>query len=593
MKRSKLFMILALVAVMVLGVAAPGVAGPAKTQFKMRLPSFSKLDRDFAMESAAAGVKVTGKELRGYNPGMSYLSPGNGTGVGNIDARGHDKKGLAILVDWPVSPGNVSDVPGVKYDPVPEYLFGDLFNGTTYNPYALPMWSHLANYPNGQPAFTGGTLKNYYNEVSYNQFGIQVDVVGWVTLPHTYDYYMGQNKGYYNENGDAYIGELVEDAVKAAKAAGVNFADYAVPAQPGDFEDLYGGATSFVQDGQTIDKVVKNLFIIHRGTGAEYSRDPSIIWSHAWSIVSAKYWGQYYRTGVAPNEADLKFTVVDGVAVNGYNTCPEVGQNTTGFGLAAPREPSPAYVGVYAHEFGHVIGLPDLYDYGYDSEGVGDVSLMAGGSYGRAYADRYYSGNSPVHVDGWGKQYLGFLTFKEITPTATPQTVTLRPVSQAPDVYRIKVPNGLSYEYFIMENRQQSGFDAGISYFGDPALHGLVVYQVDESVLARNFWRPNEANNPHWTKRASSAKTEGETHYAVAVMQADGKYQLEQGGYTDAADFFPGTLNVTSLLPTPTNGQANTASWYQLAPGRSTTGIQLSNIKEVGGVITVDVTYVP
>ncbi|HYF95736.1 MAG TPA: M6 family metalloprotease domain-containing protein [Symbiobacteriaceae bacterium] len=594
MKRSKLLLILAVIAIMVLGAAAPGAAGTTRNQFKMRLPSFAKVDRDFAMDSAAAGIKVTGKELRGYNPGQSYLSPGNGTSVGRIDARG-SVKGLAILVDWPVSSAEMSDVPGVDYEQVPADLFDDLFNGTEYDPYARPMWSHLATYPDGQPASTRGTLRNYYDEISYGQFSIDVDVVGWVTLPHGYDYYMGQNKGHYNDNGDAYIGELVEDAVLAAKEQfDINLADWAIPARPGDFADLAGNATSIVQDGQTIDKVVPNLFIIHRGTGAEYSRDPSIIWSHAWSIVSARYWGEYYRTNVPPDESALRWTVVDGVVVNQYNTCPEVGQNITGFGIDAPRAPSPAYVGVYAHEFGHVLGLPDLYDYGYDSEGVGDVSLMAGGSYGREYPDRYYSGNSPSHVEGWGKQYLSFLNFKDIMPTATPVTKTLRPANESKDVYRIKVPNGLSYEYFVMENRQQQGFDRGLSYFGDPALHGLVVYQVDESVFARTFWRANEANNPHWTKRSSSAKTGGETHYAMAVLQADGQYQLEVGGYTDAADFFPGSLGVTSLLPAPVNGLANTASWYQLAPGRSTTGIKLSDITENDdGSVTVTITYEP
>lgn len=591
MRRSKWVLVLVTIGILIMGLAAPGVAGSnTPVQFKMSLPNYAKVDPDAAQDMKAAGLKVTGKELRGYNPGQAYLSPGNGTTVGRIDARGSGVKGLAILVDWPVESGPISDVPGVRYSQVHQTMFNDLFNGDTYNPYSLPQWSHLATYQ-GRTAPTNGTLKNYYNEVSYGQFSMNVDVVGWVTLPHNYDYYMGQNKGHYNENGDAFIGELVRDAVLGAKAQyGINLADWAIPARPGDFADLYGNATSFVQDGVTYDKVVPNLFIIHRGTGAEYSRDPSIIWSHAWSILGATYWGHYYKTGTYLDESTLKYTIVDGVVVDGYNTVPEVGQNITGFGLAAPRAPSPAYVGVYAHEFGHVLGLPDLYDYGYDSEGVGDVSLMAGGSYGRTFPDRYYSGNSPTNVEGWGKQYLSFLDFKEIYPSLAKQTFTLQPANESKDVYRINIPGADNREYFVMENRQLRGFDAGLSYFGDPKLHGLVVYQVDETVFARTFWRANEAQNYDWNKRGNNFHSNGENHYAMAVIQADGRYDLEHAGYTDASDFFPGSMNVTALLPTPKAGKPNTLSWYQWMPGRSITGIQLSGIREnADGSITVDV----
>ncbi|HYG57203.1 MAG TPA: immune inhibitor A domain-containing protein, partial [Symbiobacteriaceae bacterium] len=309
--------------------------------------------------------------------------------------------------------------------------------------------------------------------------------------------------------------------------------------------------------------------------------------------LSANYYGHYYKTGTLPDEASLKYMVVDGVVVNGYNTVPEVGQDITGFITQPARKPSPAYVGVYAHEFGHVLGLPDLYDYGYDSEGVGDVSLMAGGSYGRAYPDRYYSGSSPVNVEGWGKQYLSFLDFKEIYPTTAKQTFTLRPASEAQDVYRINIPGADNREYFVMENRQLRGFDSGLSYFGDPQVHGLVVYQVDETVFSRTFWRANEAQNYDWNKRGNNFRSNGENHYAMAVVQADGRYDLEHAFYTDAGDFFPGSGNVTMLLPTPKAGRPNTLSWYQWTPGRSITGIQLSGITEnEDGSVTVEVSLV-
>ncbi|MFC1543554.1 immune inhibitor A domain-containing protein [Candidatus Neomarinimicrobiota bacterium] len=62
-------------------------------------------------------------------------------------------------------------------------------------------------------------------------------------------------------------------------------------------------------------------------------------------------------------------------------------------------------IGVYAHEMGHaVFGLPNLYDYGYDSEGLGDWSLMAGGSWNGSL------GSSPAFPDAWSHVQMGYVT---------------------------------------------------------------------------------------------------------------------------------------------------------------------------------------
>jgi M6 family metalloprotease-like protein len=597
-KRLKVALVLALVGIMALGQSAVGTASASKA-LKLSLPSYQQPDKDFRLEAAANGQKVTGKQFRPFAPGHSYKSPVQNGQLNRLDVRGHGRRGLAILVDWPVTTaGAVSDVPGVTYEALPQYLFSDLVNGDTYNPYELPMFSHLATH-NGQPVPTDLTMKNYYNEVSYGQFGMTVDMVGWVTLPHDYNYYLGQNNGYYNENGDAKMGELVKDALMAADAAGVDFSQYAVPAQPGDFADLYGNATSFTTaDGQTVDMVVPNLFIIHRGTGAEYSRDPSIIWSHKWDLLSAGYYGYYYQTGAEPPLDSLAYTVMDGVALNTYNIVPEVGQDISGYYVPGGRQPSPPYVGVFAHEFGHVLGLPDLYDYGYDSEGVGIYSLMAGGSYGRTIQDRYYSGNSPSHMEGWGKYYLGFADFTDITPSDR-QSIVLRPVEQYPDIYRVHIPGSNGTEYFVLENRQQQGFDKGLAYtYARPAdgpnVHGLAVYQVDENVLIRNFWRPNEAQSWDLNKRGANTKNRetGETHYGISVLQADGRFELEKAATDgDAGDLFPGAGNKVVLLSSAKSAP-NTLSWVQWHPGTQYTGIELQNIVEhEDGTVTLDVVY--
>lgn len=588
-----------------------GAEAPASKSFVQSLPSFEKLDKDLMNDAAAKGQRAAGKELHGYN-GQAYVKPGSYDSLSPLDMRG-EKKGIAILVDFPVenTEGRISDVPGVNYEQIPIGQFANLLNETEYNPYDLPLFSWIKDEASkyGITPATNRTLNNYYDEVSYGQFSINVDVVGWLTLPHNYDYYLGQNKGYYNDNGDAYIAELVKDAITLADQQGIDFSQYAVDAKPGDFADLYGNATT-TPDG--ISKIVPNIFIIHRGTGAEYSRDPSIIWSHKWDILSAGYYGEYYRTGRLPDESTLQYEVVDGVVVNTYNICPEVGQDLTEYytGPAGipKREPSPIDPGVFCHEFGHVLGLPDQYDYGYDSEGTGMFSIMAGGSYGRdvntsnALLNRYFSGFSPVHMDGWSKYYLGFLKPIEIKPEDGKQAITIRPLAESPDVYKIVVPGSNGKEYFLLENRQQIGYDRGLSYTYDGKnVHGLLVYHIDENVLMRNFHRPNEAANWDWNNRGKNYQDSGtgENHYGIAVVQADGKWDMEKDNYIngwgyndgDSGDPFPGTARVTKLSP-EIKSNPNTLSYYMWGTdSRSYTGITIDNIAEENGIITADVYF--
>jgi M6 family metalloprotease-like protein len=66
-------------------------------------------------------------------------------------------------------------------------------------------------------------------------------------------------------------------------------------------------------------------------------------------------------------------------------------------------------IGVICHENGHFLDLPDLYDYGGDSAGVGNFCLMAGGSWNGNY------GTQPAHMSAWCKKILGWLTPTTLT----------------------------------------------------------------------------------------------------------------------------------------------------------------------------------
>jgi hypothetical protein len=255
--------------------------------------------------------------------------------------------------------------------------------------------------------------------------------------------------------------------------------------------------------------------------------------------------------------------------------------------------------------------LPDQYDYGYDSEGTGMFTLMAGGSYGRdvnlepinpedpndpnRLLNRYFSGFSPVHMDAWSKYYLGFADPIEINLENEKQTITLRNSVEYQDIYKIVVPGSDGREYFLLENRQQTGYDKGLAYTVDGKnLHGLVVYHVDENVLMRNFHRPNEAASGDWNNRGNGyhdAET-GESHYGIAVVQADGRWDMER--YVndgDSSDPFPGTKDVT-CLSSDIKSDPNTISYYRWGTdNRGYTGITIENIVEVDGIITCDVSF--
>ncbi len=441
-------------------------------------------------------------------------------------------------------------VPAARLD-LGQYFDPMLF-GTVYDP------SAYAAYP-GHP--TDRTLYNFYQEASFGwvKIGTQnmPSSMGWMQVGHPYDYYSKADGihdngfGPYPQNAQG----LVEDAVRAADPF-MDFSDYA------------------------IDGVVPNLFVVFPGTGAEWSGDPSLIWSHSWDVSEG--------TG-------LDGITVDGVKINNYAMMPEVGGDLTGY-TGVVSGPFPPTVGVYAHEYGHVLGLPDQYDYGYESDGTDVYSLMAGGSWNRFPSDRIFSGNSPAQLDAWSKYRLGFVTPTVIT-TAT--DVTLPAAETNAVAYKLVVPNSGGKEYFLLENRQPTGFDEGLLRFGP---HGLAIYHVDDTVLTRNYWRPNEAEN--WKEFRSEGWRKawtGETHYGISIIQADDQWHLEHAAYwylsfgitSLTADLFPGPNNVTSFSSFTRPNSSNYYFWAGSDPKFGYSGVTVTDIQETGGVITANLSLVP
>ena len=271
------------------------------------------------------------------------------------------------------------------------------------------------------------SMKDYYSEVSYGAFTVSAGpggVVGWYTAANTHDYY-GANVTR-SEGEDADPATLVYEAAVAANAAGFNFAPYD-------------------QDG---DCYVDNLMVVHQGGGEEFGgASATNIWSHSWDLeLGAVLRRSHY--GDLTTNSNCTANPAQKVRVDKYTIQPELYGTTTRI----------TTVGVYCHEYGHALGLPDLYDTDRTSEGVGNWSLMAGGSWGRSAGGD--GGNRPVHLDPWSKWALAWITPQEVTCS---RSVSLPAVEgSATGFYRLRTGTAAAGEYFLVENRQQTSFDVGL-----------------------------------------------------------------------------------------------------------------------------------
>lgn len=214
--------------------------------------------------------------------------------------------------------------------------------------------------PNGEVLVS---QKQYYEEQSGGTYTIEGNAYGWLKVPGTAKFYGGDREtgGHDNVNPGG-SKQLVRDTLVAAKAAGVPLQDYDLE----DSHDLDGDGNFWEPDG-----LVDHLQIIHSGMGQEAgggSLGDNAIWSHR----SAVFFDPDGLGSGLPGFYD-------------YTVMPEDGA-----------------MGVFAHEYGHDLGLPDEYDTQYTGTGeaVGYWSIMASGSWAGKVPGAEPTGFSP-----WAKQY--------------------------------------------------------------------------------------------------------------------------------------------------------------------------------------------
>ncbi|MGE5176042.1 MAG: M6 family metalloprotease domain-containing protein [Hyphomicrobiales bacterium] len=332
------------------------------------------------------------------------------------------------------------------------------------------------------------SLREYYRDNSHGRLLISGRVTsGWLTMPHSYAYYVNGQSGLAFYAYPRSAQKLAEDAMAAAYVAA-----------GGDLDFFDNDGPDGIPHSGDDDGYIDAVCVIHPGVGAEIVPTPSQSGAHIWS-----------------HEAGITI----------YSDCPS-GESSPaclpgmplgdvrGFLYFMESEfyqgPRDRAVGTYFHDFGHTIGLPSLY--GVTSYGLGVYSLMALGSYLPIQAAQGALASHPANLDAWSRQFVGFET--PAVPSAS-GSHAVAPADLGGTPLKVWTNGQPAYEYFLMESRSQSGSDAFL-----PGA-GLLIYHVDDTKI----------------DNLDSAAPR------VVVVQADGRNDLGNpyGNPGDAGDFFPGS----------------------------------------------------
>ncbi len=135
--------------------------------------------------------------------------------------------------------------------------------------------------------------------------------------------------------------------------------------------------------------------------------------------------------------------------------------------------------GILTHEIGHILGLPDLYDTDYSSQGVGLFSLMGNGD--KLFYRNGKMGEAPSDLDPWSKSYLGFVD-PMIVSVSGEYKIQSNELGK-PDI--LIIPTEISGEYFVVENRYLENQDEGLGLFSKGG--GVLIWHVDETLIFKRI----------------------------------------------------------------------------------------------------------
>jgi len=435
-----------------------------------------------------------GQAIRSYIPNAGYLRTTKELRL---------KRRAVAASAIPLAPGQPLSIRGTRSIPVLCVAFKNV-------PAPFP----TANYQKVLFGADPFTMSAYYRDISLGRFKVTGNALGWYTLPENDTHYEGANNGL----GGEHFGDMLEFAFTQADKD-IDF---------GQFDN--DGPDGLPNSGDD-DGIVDTIFVIHPKIGGECRKAGQLgnIWSHSWHFSEGLGRALPFKTNDPVKDADGEIIEDAMIKIDDYTVQP---------GLACSSSANTKKiidVGVFCHEYGHALGLPDLYDRtpngNADSEGVGNWCLMAGGSYGGdgAHPDR------PCHMSAWCKYYLGWTNER---PLATALLHQFAPVDVDNEIYRFNVPGTNKLEYFLIEFRRNKNWDEYL-----PA-EGLAVWHIDERVGNGSdnwpFAPPDEGQNDARNQISTSTPPLiGPKHQMVALIQADRKMELEHNANRgDEGDLF-------------------------------------------------------
>ena len=276
-----------------------------------------------------------------------------------------------------------------------------------------------------------GSVRDYFISQSDSLFTPNFVVLDVVTLANNMEYY-GANDA---SGDDMHPEEMVTEAC-AALDANVDF-------------------SIFDNDG---DGEVEFVYCVYAGYSESSDAPENTVWPHQWTL-----------------SATNKVMTVDGVKINKYATSSELAYNEETQGENGAQLDGK---GSCCHEFSHCLGLPDFYDTSgrsYANFGMDYWDLMDYGCYN-------LDGYVPIGYSAYERDFMGW---RKLQPLTTRGNYSMKALTEGGIGYKITSDVNVN-EYYILENRQASGYDAHI--FNS----GMLIVHVDYS---ENVWGKNEVNS--------------------------------------------------------------------------------------------------
>lgn len=354
-----------------------------------------------------------------------------------------------------------------------------------------------------------GSVRDYFLAQSNGQFELDFDVVGPVTMSKNYGYY--GNDGAYQKDEKVY--EMIKEACDGIQDK-VNLKDY----------DWDG-------DGEA-----DQVFFLYAGLGQASGGSAGTVWPHESEL---RYWPcgvLSYSTG----------------KINTYACANELQPETQG----SSRYIS-AGIGTICHEFSHCLGFADMYD------------TTGGGGYGMSVFDVMdqgsYNGNGfvPCNYTAFERIYAGWVEAIELIEPATVKDMkSVSDYGRPFIMYNYKNTN----EYFLLENRQNTGWDKGL--YGS---NGLLIVHV-------NYVPSRWANN--------TVNSSGEKIQCCTVVNADGSRETTNQ-YSLQGDLYPYEVKGVTMNDEFTDESEPAAKLYTKNSDNSyALGIPITNIKRSKGSVS-------